>query len=208
MKKSLLLITAIALASCAPATTIKTYVDPEFNKAALGAGGVTVLPLLLGAAVKDANIPELRRELAKKTGDSVQNFFPTAKIVRLEQTLAFLESENLMDGFTSTASSFDVTGILKADTLTKLLNKTETRYAILPYLQSTSAIVSGGGIYTTTTYNASFSLVIWDKVKGSTVYEGSGRGLVSAGVFSRGNILDATYSAFDNAGKKLVSDLR
>ncbi|WP_309572279.1 hypothetical protein, partial [Deinococcus sp.] len=94
--------TAVALASCAPATTIKTYVDPDFNKAALGAGGVTVLPLLLGTAVKDANIPELRRELAKRTGDSVQHFFPTAKMVRLEQTISSLESEGLMDGFTST----------------------------------------------------------------------------------------------------------
>lgn len=208
MKKILLLATTVALAACAPATTIKTYVDPDFNKAALAAGGVTVLPLLLGTAVKDANIPELRRELGKRTGDSVQSFFPTAKIVRLEQTVSTLESENLMDGFTSTANAFDTTGILKSDTLTKLLEKTGTRYAILPYLQSTSAVTTGGGIYASTVYSSSFSMVIWDKVKGTTVYEGSGRGSKTAGLFSQGNILDATYSAFDAAGAKLVSDLR
>lgn len=208
MKKIVALSALTVLVACAPATTVQTYVDPDLNRATIAQGGITVLPVLLGAAVKDANIPELRRELAKRTGDSVQNYFPTAKIVRFEQTVSTLEAEGLMDGFTSTATGFDTTGVLRSDTLTKLLDKTQTRFAILPYLQGTSAMSSGSGMYTTITYNAAFSMVIWDKNKGKVVYEGSGKGSRVAGLFSQGNILDATYTAFDNAGKKLASDLK
>lgn len=210
MKRKVLILSAVAIgiSACAPAATIKTYVDPDLNRGVIAQGGVTVLPVLLGSAVKDANIPELRRELANRTGVSVQAFFPTAKIVKFEQTVSTLESEGLMDGFTSTANTFDTTGILKSDTLSKLLAKTETRFAILPYLQSTSATRTGGGIYTTITYDAAFSMVIWDKDRNKVVYEGSGIASRVAGLFSGANILDATYAAFDNAGKKLISDLK
>lgn len=208
MRKFLVLAPVLLLAACAPATTIKTYVDPGLNKSVIAQGGITVLPLLLGAAVKDANIPELRRELAKRTGDSVQKYFPTANIVRVEQTVSALESENLVDGFTSTANTFDTTGVLRSDTLVKLLAKTGTRFAILPYLQSTAIVISGGGIYTTRSYDAAFSMVIWDKELGKVVYEGSGRATKFASLFQQTNILDSAYAAFDNAGSKLSVDLK
>ncbi|GGM22621.1 hypothetical protein [Deinococcus aerophilus] len=208
MKKVVLFAPVVFLAACAPATTVKTYVDSTLTKATVTSGGITVLPLLLSTSVKDANVPELRRELAKRTGDSVQKYFPQTKIVGYEETLSALESENLMDGFTSTANTFDTTGILKSDTLVKLLAKTNTRYAILPYLQSASTLITGAGIYTSRSFNASFSMVIWDSVKGSVVYEGSGKASQIASMFKNNNILDTTYEAFDNAGKKLMSDLK
>lgn len=197
-----------ALSACAPATTLKTYVDADLNKSAVMQGGVTILPVLLGSAVKDANIPELRRELANRTGASVKAFFPGAKIVTFDQTVNVLEADGLMDGFTTTANTFDTTGILKGDVIAKLLAKTETRFALLPYLQSTSATRTGAGIYTSVSFNASFSMVIWDKEKNKVVYEGSGSATKSPGFFNSVNILDATYAAFDNAGSKLVKDLK
>ena len=45
-------ILAASLIACAPATTVKAYVDPSLTDASITAGGITVLPLLLSASVK------------------------------------------------------------------------------------------------------------------------------------------------------------
>lgn len=209
VKKFLVLGFGVLLASCAPATTVKSYVDSSLTKASLSSGGITVLPLLLGEGVKEANIPELRRELSKRTGDSIKTFFPSAKVVPLEQTLSILNNGTLLDEYNAAANIFDTTGNLKADIMNKITDASGTEYAILPYLQSaySTTVVGGYGIRTTT-YTAAFSMVIWDKKQQKTVYEGSGTASITPTLLKPANILDTTYKAFDNAGAKISIDIK
>lgn len=212
MKKFLqgsLVITTVSLAACAPATTLNSYVDANLSKASLSNGGITVLPLLLGEGVKDVNVPELRRELSRRTGESIKKYFPTAQVTPSETTLAIFEEKKLLDDYNTTAIVFDKTGSLKSDVLVKLTGATGNRYVILPYLQSATTSVSVG-LYGVRSYthNASFSMVIWDKEQQKTVYEGSGSHSASPGFFKQVNILDAAYGAFDKAGEKLTRDIK
>lgn len=210
MKKNLAFfgILGLLVSACAPSTTIQSYVDPSLSRQAITEGGVTVLPVLLGINVKDANVPELRRELGKRTGESILKFFPSARVVGIEQTLNVLDSNNLLDSYTSAADAFDKTGLLRTETMNQITNHSNTRYVILPYLQNTSITVTAGFLTNATTYTATFSLVLWDRVAQKTVYEGSGKGEIIKNLFNNPNILDAAYLAFENAGTKLTKDIK
>lgn len=209
MKKTILLGLGVLITSCAPATTIKSYVDASLTKASLSAGGITVLPLLLGEDVKDANIPELRRELSRRTGESIKSFFPSAKVVSADHTIAILSTGTLLDEYNSAANIFDKTGNLKSDVLNKITDSSGTRYVILPYLQTAYSTTTVGAYgIRNTSYTAAFSMVLWDKQQGKTVYEGSGTSTLYGTLIKPVNILDAAYKAFDNAGAKISQDIK
>lgn len=209
MKKLILLALGVVATSCAPATTIQSYVDSSLTKASLSSGGITVLPLLLGEDVKDANIPELRRELSRRTGESIKTFFPSAKVVGADQTSSVLSSGSLLDEYNSAANVFDKTSNLKPDILNKITDITGTRYVILPYLQTAYSTTTIGAYgIRNTTYTSAFSMVIWDKKQGKTVYEGSGSATLYPTLLKPVNILDAAYKAFDNAGAKVSQDIK
>lgn len=209
MKKLIILSLGVAITACAPATTIQSYVDSSLTKASLSSGGITVLPLLLGEGVKDANIPELRRELSRRTGESIKKFFPSAKVISSDQTNAVLSSGSLLDEYNSAANVFDKTSNLKPDILNKITDATATRYVILPYLQTAYSTTTVGAYgIRNITYTSAFSMIIWDKQQGKTVYEGSGSSSLSPTLLKRVNILDAAYQAFDNAGEKISRDIR
>ena len=209
MKKLILLGLGTLITACAPATTIKSYVDSSLTKASLSSGGITVLPLLLGEDVKDANIPELRRELSRRTGESIKKFFPSAKVVSADQTSAILSKGTLLDEYNSAANVFDKTSNLKPDILNKITDASATRYIILPYLQTAYSTTTIGAYgIRNTSYTAAFSMIIWDKQQGKTVYEGSGKAELYSGLLKSTNILDAAYEAFDNAGVKISRDIK
>ena len=199
---------SISLAACAPSTMVRTYVDSSLTKASLTAGGITILPLLLSSNVKDANVPEIRRELSRRTSDSVKRIFPSANLVDSEKTLDIIQKNNYLEDFTATSVSFDATGSLRSDVLSKISDISKTRYVLLPYLQTAYSTTTSNGIYSTTTFVSSFSLVIWDKMQQKSVYEGTGKGTAISGLFANKNILDAAYAAFDDAGSKINADIQ
>ena len=163
MKKIAILtvLSVLTLSACAPATTVNSYVDASLSKASITQGGITVLPLLLGSSVKDANVPELRRELSRRTGTSIKTIFPSAKVISAEETNDIIEKGQLLDSFSAAAAAFDSTGLLKSDVLNKISDASGTRYIILPYLQNTNALSTAGSFgIITTSYSASFSMVI------------------------------------------------
>lgn len=211
MKKIAILtvLSVLTLSACAPVTTVNSYVDASLSKASITQGGITVLPLLLGSSVKDANVPELRRELSRRTGTSIKTIFPSAKVISAEETNDIIEKGQLLDSFSAAAAAFDSTGLLKSDVLNKISDASGTRYIILPYLQNTNALSTAGSFgIITTSYSASFSMVIWDKQAQKSVYEGSGKATVFSNLFDRKNVLDAAYEAFGNAGVKIAADIK
>lgn len=209
MKKLVLLSLGVFITSCAPATTIKSYVDSSLTKVSLSSGGITVLPLLLGEDVKDANIPELRRELSRRTGESIKNFFPSAKVTSSDQTVVILSTGTLLDEYNTAANVFDKTGNLKPDVLAKITDVSGTRYVVLPYLQTAYSTTTVGAYgIRNTSYTSAFSMVIWDKQQSKTVYEGSGTATLYATLLKPLNIVDAAYKAFDNAGEKISRDIK
>jgi hypothetical protein len=202
------LLTLVMLAACAPATVIQTFVDPSLTRSAIHSGGLTILPVSLGSQVKDANLPELRRQLSQRVGQAINNLFSDAKTVPIERTLEVLEKGNLLDNYAAASVAFDQTGLLRAQTLDQITTATETRYAVFPYLQSASQTVSSNGFFSSINSTATFSIVLWDKVSQKSVFEGTASGGASRGLFGGGLIIDAIYAASDNAIAKLKTSIK
>jgi hypothetical protein len=196
------------LGACVPATTLQAYIEPTLTADEITAGGVVILPLGLGSAVQDANLPELRRQLSRRVGEQLEDVFLGAQVFGIDDTLVLLESGGLLDAYSEASRIFDQTGVLRAETMATIVEAAGVQFAAFPYLQSARVRESGFGFDFRRVSSAVFTIVLWDGGRRRSVFEGSGAAEVSAGIFGGPGIIDAVYQASDRAVQRLSQGLR
>lgn len=204
MKKLALTILVAVLVACVPATTIKTYVDASLTLYTLQQGGVSVLPTGLGQAVRDANLPELRRQLAQYVTESLNKALVGVPTKPIGETYDALQKASLIDSYTAVLNGFDQTGLLNGSRMSEIAKIVGTRYLLIPYLQSAVSRIVYSGLATSAISEAAFTYIIWDANLEKSVFEGSGAGVTSRSIFGGGNIIDAIYGSVDQATGKLA----
>lgn len=207
-RKSILALNLLLLVACVPATQIQMFVDPSFTASSVSAHGLTVMPTGLGQAVKAANLPELRRQLSQYVSESLAKNMADVKLRPLEQTFDDLQKANLLDSYASVLAAFEQTGLLNGTRMAELAKALNSRYLLIPYLQSARSETIYAGLSTTINHSAVFTYIVWDAENSKSVFEGSGVGYGTTTIFGGRNIIDAIYEAVNSATAKLVGAAR
>lgn len=198
----------LAFVACVPATQVQTFVDPSFTALSVSAHGLTVMPTGLGQAVKTANLPELRRQLSQYVSESLTKNMTDVKLRPLEQTFDDLQKANLLDSYASVLTAFEQTGLLNGTRMAELAKALNSRYLLIPYLQSARSETTYAGLSTTVNHSAVFTYIVWDAENSKSVFEGSGVGYGTTTIFGGRNIIDTIYEAVASATAKLIGAVR